>query len=125
MSTTISVTACDNELIMVAYNTNDNSVSYELCRFLSGYHYSVNVPITVNVGPFLGTLQVNGLSGSINQPLNILLPQGSYNLLLIGINWGAGEASFKVTVNNQPFNYSNHGAQAGVVWTPAPISITV
>jgi hypothetical protein len=125
MSNLINVTACDNELIIVAYPISA-LCSYELCRIVSGYNNKVNVAITLNNDsncPFLGTTLVNGLWGGVDQSINIGLPVGQYSLLLIGINWG-DQTQFDVTVNGNSYTY-NPSTAVGVVWTPTPIAFTV
>ena len=98
----ISVKQVDNELIVLAMN---NTSSQVICHMKGG---------NANPVSFAGT--VNGI-----------LPSGSYNILLIGINWG-GPANFSVTltINGTAtvYNYANPGAPIGVVWNQV-VPVTV
>jgi len=121
MTNTINVTACDNELVIMAYQWG---ASFELCRILSGNSNRVNVNINLNQGSYMGPIVLNGVNNPLNQDLNLYLPAGAYSLLLLGIDWG-GPQQFTVAVNNRPYSlpYGNNGD--GLVWNPGPIAITV
>lgn len=121
MPNTINVTACDNELIVLAYQWG---ASFELCRVLSGNSNSVNVTLTINPGSYSGTQVFNGVNGPLNISTSTNLAPGKYSLLLLGIDWG-GPQQFTVAVNGQAFAlpYGDNGN--GLVWNPGPITITV
>ena len=121
MANTIQVTACDNELIVLAYQWG---TSFELCRILSGNLQPVNVTLNITQGIYEGTIVLNG----VNQPLNLAIPQtlaaGNYSILLLGVDWG-GPAAFTVNVNGTPFTLTPQPTGDGLVFSPGPISITV
>ena len=121
MANTITVTACDNELVILAYN-GDNS--YELCRILSGNNQSVNVTLNIQPGTYEGAIVLDG----VNQPLNVTVPptvpSGAYSILMLGVDWG-GPTQFTTTVNGTPHNLALQPTGAGLVFNPGPISITV
>lgn len=90
----IHVTACDNELYLIASTPAGSS---ELLHMKSGY----NDPVEYVVRPFTN------------------LAKGQYDLTMIGINWG-GPAAFKVTVTVGGVDtiYASPASSAvGVVWT--------
>jgi hypothetical protein len=126
----INITACDNELIILAYY--DSAIregSYELCRILNGYGHSLNVTLNLIAGDnFSGTVNLDGVKteiGTLPQPKTISLPSDTYHIVILGINWG-GAQQFTTTVNGDPYNlpYSASGP-AGLVYNPSPIAITV
>ena len=99
MATNVHVTACDNELYIIATTAAGSS---EILHMTSGYNNPVNYLVT----------------------LDSVLPKGTYELDMIGINWG-GPAAFTVTVGTHPpVTYSNPNAPVGVVWTQK-VSVTV
>jgi len=69
-TTNIQVTACDNELYILASPTATETATIELCHISSGYF-----------APIAGTTGYNFDPGYV-------LPSGTYNLFVIGINWG-------------------------------------
>src|SRR5258706_12189860 len=100
MSTnTISVTACDNELVALAFTTTG---SFELFRILSGNSMTVNVTFTITPGTYFGPIDLNGISNALGSstaiPIPISLPSGTYNLQFIGLNWGDLQ-QFTVSIN--------------------------
>jgi hypothetical protein len=121
MPSQINVTACDNELIVLAYN---GSASFELCRILSGNNQPVNVTLNVQPGVYLGPITLVGIVQPLNQTIPQYLQSGRYSLLLLGIDWG-GPAQFKVAVNGQPYGLPLTGQGDGLVFNPGPISIAV
>ncbi|MGN7917863.1 hypothetical protein [Lysobacter antibioticus] len=98
MATAIKVSACDNELYIVASTGAGTS---EILHITSGY----NDPVSYAVN------------------LNSILPPGKYDLTMVGINWG-GPAKFAVTVGTTPYTYNNASAPVGAVWTQT-VSVTV
>ncbi len=121
MPNKIAVTACDNELIVIAFQTG---ASYELCRILSGNKNSVTVTINITAGPYQGTIVLDG----VNQPLNLAVPQtlapGTYSIQLLGLNWG-DVTQFSGTVNSTRFDLPVKQADPGLTFSIPPISITV
>lgn len=98
MATAIKVSACDNELYIVASTGAGTS---EILHITSGFNDPVNY--AVNLGS--------------------ILPPGKYDLTMVGINWG-GPANFAVTVGATPFTFNNPNAPVGAVWTQT-VSVTV
>lgn len=99
MPTPIKVTACDNELYILASQWNGSS---ELLHIKSGNNDPVNT--------------------SFN--LESVLPKGTWQLTMIGINWG-GPWKFAVTVGTMPpFNGAGTGT-VGYVWSKTTPPITI
>lgn len=121
MTNSIKVTACDNELIVLAYQ---GGASFELCRILSGNFNSVNVGITVETGAYLGTQVLNGVNNPLSQNITVTLATGAYQLLLLGIDWG-GPQQFTVNVNGTEYALPQSIEGNGLVWNPGPIAFTV
>lgn len=119
---TITVSACDNELSIVAFQGN---ASYEVARIMSGYSNPVSVTINVAAGENNGAIVLNGVTQALNATVTACVPSFAYSLAFIGINWG-GPTQFTVNVNGTALAlpYNPEGA-TGVVWTPAPVAITV
>ena len=122
MSNTITVTDCDNELIVLAYQWG---ASFELCRILSGNTNSVNVTLNIQSGSYQGTMVLDGVNQALSQTITQTLSSGTYSLLLLGVNWG-GPAQFTVSVNGTSYTlpYQAQGA-GGLLFNRGPISITV
>ena len=102
-TTQIEITACDNELYIIASTA---AFSSELCHIKSGY----GDPVSYKVKP------------------QSILPAGPYNLFIVGINWG-GPSAFKVTLTQSsgapivltaPTNLP-----VGATWTPPAVSTNV
>ena len=93
-TTKIHVTAADNELLLIASTPAGSS---QLLHYKSGF----NKPVDVNVFP------------------GAILATGSYDLTMIGVNWG-GPINFTVTVTTdghpQIFQ-SNASTTHGNVWS--------
>lgn len=121
MDKIIKVTACDNELILIAYQWGS---SYNLCRILSGNYNTVNVVMNLSAGAYLGAQVLDGINNPLNQNINLHLPAGDYQLLLVGIDWG-GPAQFSVNVDNVDYNYPQTDDGDGLVWNPGPIKLIV
>lgn len=121
MSNTITVTACDNELVVLAYQWG---ASFELCRILSGNNNSVNVTLNIQTGEYQGTIVLDGVNQPLSQTVTQNLASGTYSLLLLGIDWG-GPAQFTVDVNgtSETLPWTSEGD--GLLFNPGPISITV
>lgn len=71
-TTKIAITACDNELLLIASTAAGSST---LCHLKSGY----NAPVSYTFNP-----------------QHILAP-GTYDLNMIGLNWG-GPGAWKISV---------------------------
>ena len=93
-TTQIQITACDNELILIASTPAGSS---ELFHYKSGYNKPVNA--TIFPGAILAT--------------------GNYSLTMIGVNWG-GPTSFTVIVttdgHTQTYQRPAGNAPTGDVW---------
>jgi hypothetical protein len=101
--TKIQVSACDNELYILASQSPVGST--ELCHIKSGFNDPVNLLIDPRI-----------------------LPHGSYTLIMVGINWG-GPQAFSVTLTDAGGVVTNHAigpapAPVGATWTVA-VPITV
>jgi hypothetical protein len=97
MSTPVNVTACDNELIVIA---SQFAFSSEVFHLKSGN----NDPVSYSVD------------------LASILPSGTYDLTMIGVNWG-GPFNYALTVAGS--SYGNSGsAPPGINWSQT-ISISV
>lgn len=121
MSNQITVTKCDNELIVLAYQWG---ASFELCRILSGNTQPVNVTLNINPGAYQGTIVLNGVSQPLSQTISQTLASGTYSILLLGVDWG-GPAEFTVNVNNTPYTLPYQTDGSGLLFHPDPITITV
>ena len=106
---------------MLAYQWG---ASFELCRVLSGNSNAIDLTINIDEGPYTGTSVINGVHHPIQHSFTTYLPAGSYQLLLLGIDWG-GPAEFDVEVNNRRHNlpYTSNGD--GLLFNPGPISFNV
>ena len=100
-TTKIHVTACDNELYILASTPAGSS---EICHLKSGY----NNPVEYLVVP------------------QSILPTGGYTLTMIGINWG-GPQAFKVTLTTggaDTLHAAPAGTAVGDVWhVSVPITV--
>jgi hypothetical protein len=121
MPNTITVTACDNELIVLAYQWG---ASFELCRILSGNNQPVNVTLTLQSGAYQGTIVLNGVNQPLSQNITQTLASGAYSLLLLGVDWG-GPSQFTVDVNGTPYTLPLTNQGDGLLFKTNPISITV
>jgi hypothetical protein len=94
-TTQIHVTGCDNELYILASTPRGSS---ELCHLKSGF----GAPVDYKFNP------------------GHILPPGTYELTVVGINWG-GPWKFDVTFTGTPpippISVSGPGPAAGVVFT--------
>ena len=114
MSNVIHVTACDNELIILAFNWN---VSYELCRIESGNNNPVDVTIGLVPNAYVGPVNLSGITNPLKDTVTVAIPAGAYTIQVVGVNWG-GPTSFKATLNGTAFAGAPTNA-VGVVWTPS------
>jgi hypothetical protein len=122
MANTVAVTACDNELVILAYNA---SASYELCQILSGNSQPVNVTVGIQGGAYQNTVVLNGVNQPLKQAITQSLPSGTYSILMLGVNWG-GPTQFTTTINGQPFSIPfTQDGPLGLTFNPGPVTITV
>jgi hypothetical protein len=119
---TITVTACDNELIVLAYQPTG---SYLLCDIQSGNVNAVNVTLTIQEGAYGGSILLNGVNSALSESMSVNLPAGEYSLMLLGINWGLA-TEFSVDVNGTTYALPRDpNTTEGLHFHPDPISITV
>jgi hypothetical protein len=121
MANQIQVTACDNELVVLAFTP---SASFELCRILSGNTNSVSVTLNITPGVYEGTIVLDGVNQALNSTIPQTLASGTYSIQLLGLNWG-DVTQFTGSVNSTPFNLPLQSANPGLTFSPGPISITV
>lgn len=112
MPSTIKITKCDNELILVAYQFGG---SYEICHILSGNNQAVNVTLELKPGQFTGGLLLNGVTTPLRGTFVVPLDAGKYTLAAVGINWG-GPQQFAFRLNTQAFSLPLSPVGEGVVW---------
>lgn len=117
----IDITACDNELIVLAFQGN---ASYELARISSGYENTVNVTINIAAGNNNGPAVYNGVTSAINETITLCLPSFDYSVAFVGINW-SGPTQFAASVNGTSNSLPAGDRDPGIVWTPNLIPITV
>jgi hypothetical protein len=121
MSNTITVSKCDNELVVLAYQWG---ASFELCRILSGNTQPVNVTLNILPGPYTGTIVLNGVNQPLSQTITQNLAGGTYSILLLGIDWG-GPAEFTVNLNDTTYTLPLQPTGDGLLFNKGPFSITV
>jgi len=124
MPNIIEITACDNQLILIAIEENEGN-SFELCNIKSGYNNQVRVKLQIEEGEFSGTVNANGTGRALNESVAIKLPKGKYSLVYAGLNWG-GPYNFNFDFNNKNYNLKNNPNQplTGVIWSQGNESIT-
>lgn len=99
MPTSVKITACDNELYILASQALGSS---ELIHVKSGF----NNPVT---DQFV---------------LESILPKGTWQITMIGINWG-GPWAFKIIVGSNSYGNSAPSGPVGVVWSQTTPPITI
>ena len=103
--TNIQITACDNELYLIAATTGTPWYSTEICHIKSGN----NLPVSYSINP------------------SAILAPGNYNLFLIGLDWGVeGAFTVTLTVNGvvQPPISLSPTTEPATVWSQiVPITI--
>lgn len=87
MSNTIKISACDNELYLIAYKT-DGSNSYQLAHLKSGNNNEVDVTIEVECGDYQDISTFNGINDAIKKTYSVKLPVGTYKIVAASLNWG-------------------------------------
>jgi len=109
---TFNITACDNELILIAYQWG---ASFQLATILSGNFNSVNVTLPITAGPYQGPVTLNGVNNPLSGTFPLNLPTGDYTLAVIGIDWG-GPQQFSFTFNGTTYSLPSSTEGSGVVW---------
>tara|TARA_B110000091_G_C13501972_1_gene344738 strand:+ start:108 stop:518 length:411 start_codon:yes stop_codon:yes gene_type:complete len=92
---TINVSACDNELYIVAVllkssKESTDNLSNQLCHIQSGGNNKVAVKIDIEVGNYEQYPTYNGVTKPLNIHSKVKLPKGVYNILAVAIDWGGG-----------------------------------
>ena len=82
MANTINITACDNELRLIAYQWG---ASFEIATIRSGNSNSVNVTINISPGQFEGGVVLNGVNNPLSGTYPVYLNSGAYSLVAVGI----------------------------------------
>lgn len=135
-STSINITACDNQLLMYATQWG---YSYPIVSFSSGNSKPVDVTVTIVEGNFTLGYNGNNVNGEPYSSSGVVyLPSGDYQLNCIGINWGGPyEYAFSVTTSGVATSYGTSpsgvitppsgATDVGIFWSTgtAPIPITV
>jgi hypothetical protein len=122
MANTITTTACDNELVILAYQPG---ASFELCQILSGNSQPVNVTLGIQPGAYQNTVVLNGVNAPLKQTITQSLPSGTYSILMLGVNWG-GPTQFTVNVNGSAYTLPfTQDGPLGLTFNPGPVTITV
>lgn len=86
-TTKIQVTACDNELLLIASTPAGSST---LCHLKSGY----NAPVNYEFNP------------------QHILASGTYDLNIIGLNWGGpGTWNVEVTTDGRTESFGGHSGE--------------
>ncbi len=120
MSNTINISACDNELYLIA-TTGVNS--YTLAHVKSGYFFDVAVAITILSGDYTEVQLINGISGPVNKSYTAYLPAGTYTIVAVCVNWG-GPWSYNYNLNGGP-SYSGYDASGvGAISTGPGLTVT-
>lgn len=117
----IRITACDNQLLLVAYQWG---ASFVIGNINSGNNQSVNVALPLVAGQYQGGLQLNGVNSPLSGSYPVTLAPGQYQLVAIGIDWG-GPQAFTFTLNGQTYSLPPSNNGDGVVWTTGPIALTI
>jgi hypothetical protein len=123
-SNTITISKCDNQLVMYAINLDTSAQSYQICNIQSGNSNAVEVSIALNAGAVGKTVELNGVISPLSETAEFTLPAGKYALVYTGLNWGAAY-QFDFEFNGQPYNlpYSSDGKN-GAVWNLGNLDIT-
>jgi hypothetical protein len=121
MANTVKVIACDNELIIVAFQFTQ---SYEILNLKSGNGQPVNVDLNILAGPYDGGARIDAVTKPANETTNVYLPAGTYDLSVIGLNWG-GVSQFTVDINTNNLVLPLGNQPKGLVFHPQVVSMTV
>lgn len=123
-SNTITISKCDNQLVMYAINLDTAAQSYQICNVQSGNSNAVDVSIALSAGTLSKTVELNGVNGPLSETAEFTLPAGKYALVYTGLNWG-GPYQFAFEFNTVPYNlpYSS-GGKNGAVWNLGNLEVT-
>lgn len=128
-SQTINVTACDNELYLIAFqNNSQGGISYQLGHIQSGNGNPVNLTITVTAGSYKQPVTINGVQQAItqSQDYTVSIPASTYTLLAVGIDWGGGyNYKFSVGETNYGPDYKPGPGAGGVFDTNTGINFPI
>jgi hypothetical protein len=122
MSNTIKISACDNELYLIAYEAGAGN-SYELAHIKSGYNYGVDVTINVESSDYTAIQDINGLSGSINESYTVYLPVGTYTIVAACVNWG-GPWAYTYNLNDGSNYNGSDSSGVGAIATGPGLTVT-
>jgi hypothetical protein len=119
----ISITACDNQLVFIAYNS---TIAYEVCNVQSGYGAPVNATFCITPGAYQQVTPIYAGDGQpIDQFVLVSIPSGQYNLVAFGKNW-YGIQEFAAQFNDVPLSFALNVNDSGSgIKITAPITITV
>ncbi|MCU0421977.1 MAG: hypothetical protein MUC81_04120 [Bacteroidia bacterium] len=118
---TITVTQCDNELVLTAYQWG---ASFIICRILSGNTNPVNITINLTNGQYQGPLVLDGITTELKGTYNVALAAGTYDVVGVGINWG-GPTGFKYSIGDKTIQSPATNEIGGVVFTAGPTNIQI
>ena len=119
MPNTITASACDNELVIIAFNW---SKSFYIGDIQSGNGNPVALTINLHGGNYSGPMSYNSVNGAPVTPptYDVYIPADTYSIMVIGVNWGA-TAAFAASVNGVALDPSTIQQVTGVAWTPSPV----
>ena len=112
MANTITVTACDNQIIFYAFQSD---CSYEILHIQSGNSNTVDVTLNITAGTFSGCIELNGITSTLSVTDTVSLPSGDYKVGFVGINWD-GTPQFTGTINAYSFNSGTSTSATGPVY---------
>ncbi|WP_415395834.1 hypothetical protein [Sulfurimonas sp. CS5] len=97
----IHITACDNEMFLVASGTNSSA---PICHIQSVNGFTVMVTINIKKGSAYSPItEINGLTGPINKTIDFIVPEETVYITPMCLNW-SGPYDFKVKINNKDYN---------------------
>lgn len=124
----IQVTACDNELFIIAGKTEK---SFLMANIKSGNNKIVNLVLNIENGQFGGTQNVGNPSHNIGTATDpevrtVYIPEGTYSLIVLGADWGGSDKHFDVSMTGgspSNFNVNFPKAASGEAsgWAPSEI----
>lgn len=130
MSNSINISACDNELYLIAVNKN-GQMSYQLGHVLSGYNNGVDVTINIDQGEYKEPQTQNGLSDALDSTYKVCIPKGEYFIMAVAIDWGGGQ-QVDLTINKgeKSWKFGTNGYNPGpfgteVFWTNEGQPLTI
>jgi hypothetical protein len=120
VSNTIRITACDNEVFLIAYQSGG---SYVLAHLNSGYNFPVDVTVTILSGDYSQVPTLNGQSGALKESYTVYLPEGTYTVVAVCVNWG-GPWAYAYQLNNGPLYSGSDAAGAGAIATGPGLTVS-